>query len=162
MKMKLFEKITTLSIICLFFVNCDSSRQLKNGYVLEYMNGCEARIFHQKQNELRISLRRNPFNGCQKSSANSNDSFVAGNIEYYSVRDDWVTGYASTNCLDKEVESICEGFFLLDTNTNEVQEGMSEQEWKQKLANLGWQNPNLIELKKSKCFACSNYHALSH
>jgi hypothetical protein len=150
MKIQRATKITVIFICGLLSFSCSGSRQLSNGFVLEYMNGCEARIFHPKQHELKIELKRNYFNGCgEKRTHYSHDSFVRGNIESYAVRDNWVTGFSSTNCLDAEVENLCEGYFLLNTATNEIQDGMSEQEWEQALKKINWQVPELIKLKKS-------------
>jgi hypothetical protein len=92
------------------------------------------------------------FGGCQRSTGFflANDTFLDGNIESYAVNGNWVTGFTSAKCLDKEGRAICEGYYLLNTLSHNSMEGMSLQEWEQALKEIGWKSPNLIKLKKTR------------
>ena len=76
-------------------------------------------------------------------------TMINGNIESYAVREPYITGWASTRCLDPTVEAACEGYFLLNSQTHEVFVGMSAEEWKIELEHIGWSNPTLRQLRKT-------------
>lgn len=71
-----------------------------------------------------------------------------GSIQSYAVREPYITGYADTNCIDADSERKAPGYFLIDTRTHLVQQGMSEQEWRDQLKKIGWDHPDLDTLRR--------------
>lgn len=119
--------------------------------MLAYMNGCDVSIYNKNLGESsswRVPVTRK--NGCDmRRDSWHNGPMLNGNIESYAVRDNYVTGYESLKCHDPKVGGGCEGYYLLNTATNEQIEGMSEEEWKAELQKIGWFTPELVKLRKS-------------
>jgi hypothetical protein len=118
------------------------------------MNGCEVRIYQPEMNNSGHGRAKKTFGKGCGSERDAGDfslsgTMINGNIESYAVREPYITGFASTKCLDPTVEAACAGYFLLNSQTHEVSVGMSEQEWKSQLEQIGWPKPTLLRLSKS-------------
>ena len=142
-----------LFLVCFLASSCEdySERQLGGGYVLAYMNGCDVSIYNKDSAESsswRVPVTRK--SGCDMTPGKMrNGPMLNGNIESYAVRENYVTGYESLKCFDPKVGGGCEGYYLLNTASQEQIEGLSEEEWKAELGKIGWVNPALTKLRKS-------------
>lgn len=142
-----------LAVAGLSSQGCSGDRTLAGGYVLKYMNGCEVRIYHPGMSNSGPNRAKKQFGkGCGlrpgAGDYTLSGTMINGNIESYAVREPYITGWASTKCLDTKLEAACEGYFLLNSQTHEVFVGMSPEEWKSELEHIGWSNPALRQLRK--------------
>ena len=71
-------------------------------------------------------------------------TMINGNIESYAVREPYITGFASTKCLDATVEAACEGSppqaqqpLNIQTTTQPKQSDQSEKRSKE-MKEMGW------------------------
>jgi hypothetical protein len=67
---------------------------------------------------------------------------VNGVVERYAVNDPYITGYAGQNHGTPSPDYVI-GYFLIDTSKRKVQEGLTEEQWRQQLHKIGWENPKL-------------------
>jgi hypothetical protein len=143
--LSLFAAVTSL-----LSAGCGGNKTLSGGYVLKYMNGCEVRIYNPQIDES-VKPKKTLGKACGStvSAISLSGTMINGNIESYAVREPFITGFASKKCLDERVEAVCEGYFLLNSQTHEISVGLSEEEWKLHLQRIGWSNPTLNSLRKS-------------
>jgi hypothetical protein len=117
---------------CMFLaVGCQfqDNRNLTGGYRLIRMNGCEVQIIESLANSV----------------------VVAGSVQTYAVRGQYITGYADTTCIDAKAEPEAQpGYFFVDTRNGQVMQAMTEQEWKDELIKIGWQSPVLTTVRRTK------------
>ena len=108
------------------FCGCGrDERNLIGNYKLTWMNGCEIRIWRPDRE-------------------GALGKMLSGTVKTYAVRDPYITGYATTECLDPSGEPEARtGYFLIDTRLDEIDYGMGENRWRQKLRSIGWSNPEL-------------------
>jgi hypothetical protein len=90
---------------------------LCNGYRFVRMNGYEVVIANQK-----------------------NDVLTRGTVAMFAVKSPLVTGYTSSKHMSPDTDPV-DGYFLLDTVSGTVDEGMTERAWRQKLSELLWEHP---------------------
>jgi hypothetical protein len=123
---------TVSFLLVLPVVGCLDDRTLVGGYRLKYMNGCEVRLFPDQPTTF-------------------TDEMVAGNIQSYAVRAPFITGYADTRCIDLSAEPKAQpGYFLIDTRTHGIQQSMTAEEWRRELHKIGWDNPSLRTVRRTK------------
>ena len=112
-------------------LGCLDDRPLVGGYRLKYMNGCEVRLFPEHTDSFR-------------------NKWVDGSVQSYAVRGPFITGYADMRCIDSEAEPQAQpGYFLIDTRTQDIQQSMTENEWRSKLQKIGWNNPTLNTVRRT-------------
>jgi hypothetical protein len=58
---------------------------------------------------------------------------LEGNVETYSVQNPFIIGYASTNHMHAN-----QGYFIINTRTHEMKQGLSEADWKNELKAVPW------------------------
>jgi hypothetical protein len=116
-------------LLLLFGVGCQfqDDRTLIGDYHLTYMNGCEVRIYRKPALDPQM---------------------LDGSIKSYAVRAPYITGYADTRCIDADSERKAPGYFLIDTRTHAIRQGMSEQEWRGQLKKMGWDHPDLDTVRR--------------
>ena len=71
---------------------------------------------------------------------------INGNIEKFAIRGTYITGFASTNHL-VDFPKATNGYFLLNTTTDKILEGLTDEQWKNELIKIDWLTP---ELKRPK------------
>jgi hypothetical protein len=69
---------------------------------------------------------------------------VDGSVEKFAVKAPYITGFTILSKLDPRLETHC-GYFLINANSDDLKEGLTEQEWRRELELIGWKNPNLQE-----------------
>lgn len=70
---------------------------------------------------------------------------VNGNVETYAVKAPYITGHTGlTDILDAKREPNI-GYFIVNTSTDELVQGLSEDAWRGTLKRIGWENPKLIK-----------------
>jgi hypothetical protein len=90
---------------------------LCNGYELVRMNGYEVVV---------ASAR--------------NDIVTRGTVTMFDVKSPYVTGYTSSEQMAADTDPVG-GYFVLDTVSGNISDGLSEYAWRKKLSELHWENP---------------------
>jgi hypothetical protein len=71
---------------------------------------------------------------------------IHGNIKLWALKAPYVTGYTTPleGCTPREAAEQT-GFFLLNTNTQQILDTLTEEQWRTELKRVGWSNPTLKE-----------------
>ena len=67
---------------------------------------------------------------------------ISGNVEKYAVGMPFIVGYASTNNMPADT-NILAGYFIVNTDSRHVLQGLSEDHWKTELARIHWRSVQL-------------------
>ncbi len=95
------------------------TRHFCNGYRLQWMNGSEAVILDS-----------------------ANNVVTSGTVTRYATNCPFITGYTRKQGFPPETNPV-EGYFVIDTDNKSQTLGMSEADWKEKLAAIHWQMPHM-------------------
>jgi hypothetical protein len=73
------------------------------------------------------------------------ETSFTGNVRKLAVKAPYVTGYTSVLHGDENPDAKEHaGFFLINTATDAIKRGLTEQQWRAELEQIGWQNPELV------------------
>ena len=75
-------------------------------------------------------------------SARGDLPVIRGNVEQYAFSAPYITGYASSNHVSAGTNPVA-GYFLMRTDTREILQALSEEEWKKELTRIHWADPPL-------------------
>jgi hypothetical protein len=90
---------------------------LCNGYKLLRMNGYEVVVANPK-----------------------NDIVTRGTVTIFDVKSPYITGYTSSEHMAPDTDPV-DGYFMLDTASGNVSDGLTETAWRQKLTEFHWEHP---------------------
>jgi hypothetical protein len=107
---------TTVGLLAGFFSLRQYHTMLCNGYQILRMNGYEVVIANPK-----------------------NDLMSRGSVTSFAVKCPYITGYTSSEHMSADTDPV-DGYFLIDTATGTVTDGLSETAWRQRLSELHWEN----------------------
>jgi hypothetical protein len=90
---------------------------LCNGYNLVRMNGYEVVVANPRS-----------------------DIVTRGTVTMFDVKSPYVTGYTSTEHMAPDTDPV-DGYFVLDTTSGNISDGLSENAWRKRLSELRWEHP---------------------
>jgi len=117
-----------LLIVAVLMTGCDYTLPFWGKYRLVRCNGSEVRLAH--------SIK---FKGLDLDRLD-----IDGNIVKVGLKPPYLTGYADNSCQPPGFE-IKEGYFLINTDTDSIQQGLTESQWRSQLDGIGWGHPWLFE-----------------
>ena len=80
-------------------------------------------------------------NGYEVVVANSrNDVVTQGTVMMFDVKSPYITGYTSSEHMASDTDPL-DGYFVLDTISGNISNGLSENAWRKKLSELRWEHP---------------------
>jgi hypothetical protein len=124
--------LLVLSMLATALCGCNDQR-LAGNFKMTWMNSCEV-VIHAPQH---ITETTQP-DGTKEPVLREN--MVGGKVQTFAVKDPYITGYATIGC-DPDVGK--EGYFLIDSGSEEIVDGMDETRWNDELTKVGWPHPNL-------------------
>ena len=67
---------------------------------------------------------------------------ISGNVEQYAVGSPFIIGFASTNHMPADT-NIVAGYFVVNTDSRVIKQGLTEDQWKAELAHIRWKGAQL-------------------
>lgn len=116
----------------LTMATCRSDTNLGGGFYLSWMNGCEVRI-----------VDRNP--------NSAPEIVIAGSVQSYAMNGRYIAGYSDLRCIDQKSEPQARpGYFLIDIQARRVLQSLGAVEWREALEKIGWKDPSLKQLHRTR------------
>jgi hypothetical protein len=115
---------------------CDYEFGLMGGYRLYRLNGDELTI----QCPGGSNTEKSPHDG-PAGIVFHNDG-LAGNVRKFGVNPPYIAGYVTSYYGD--TDPARQRYFVLNTSTHKIKEGLTEEQWKSELKTIGWADPILF------------------
>ena len=135
-------RLGSFAIAVMLLCGCNDQR-LAGSFKMTWMNSCEVRIARPEHGDSRDYVETTLKDGTTQFLGTT---MLNGSVRTIAVKAPYITGYATTECAPEPEAK--EGYFLIDSRSEEILYGMDEKHWNEALTRIGWQHPTL---SKPRC-----------